>query len=200
MLDAEGTMARLDDVRPESVGPELRPLVERIAAERGQVSPLYRVLLHSPVIARGWLALGTAVRLEAALDPKLRELTILQVGYLLQADYEFSHHYPIALKHGATAEQVAALPAFETSPLFDERERDALRFAKVSTLDVRVPDAVYEAVRRHLDPQTMLELAVTVSFYNGVCRLIHALGIELEPDHPSWLSALGLAAERQPGA
>lgn len=193
-------MARLDYVRPEDVGPDLQPLVAQIAAERGRVGPLYQMLLNSPVIARGWLALGTAVRLEAALDPKLRELVILQVGYLLQADYEFSHHYPIALKHGATPEQVAALPDFETSPLFDERERAALRFAKVSTLDVTVPDGVFEAIRRHLDPQRMLELAVTVGFYNAVCRLIHAVGIELESDHPSWLQRLGLSTDRRPGA
>ena len=45
--------------------PALQPLVERIVAERGSLLHLYQMLLHSPPIAEGWLALMTAVRQKA---------------------------------------------------------------------------------------------------------------------------------------
>lgn len=183
-------MARLAYKRSEDVDPDAQALFAEIAGTRGRIGPLYQMVMNSPEIARGWFAMGNAVRLRAKLDGKLRELAILLVGHLLQADYEYSHHYPFALRNGASAEQLAALPDFETSPLFDERERDVLRFAKVSTLEVVVPDAVYEAARRHFDPQEMVELAATVGFYNMVCRVIHALQIELEPGVPSRLPKL----------
>lgn len=35
--------------------PELRPLIERIVAERGSVLHLYQMLLLSPPLAAGWL-------------------------------------------------------------------------------------------------------------------------------------------------
>lgn len=180
-------MARLDYARPEDARPELKRLFEQIRAERGRIGWLYQMLMHSPEIARGWLALGTAVRQRAKLDGELRELAILMVGYLLRADYEYSHHYEHALRNGATERQLAELPDFEVSDQFDERARAVLRFAKLSTQEVEVPDAAYDALRRHLDPQEIVELAATVGFYNMVCRFIHALRIELEPGYPSRL-------------
>ena len=40
----------------------VRPLAERIVAERGEILHLYQMLMHSAPLAEGWLNYLTAVR------------------------------------------------------------------------------------------------------------------------------------------
>ena len=56
---------------------------------------LMRIMSHSPGAARVFHALGRYIRYDSPLDPRLRELAILQVGWLARSDYEFSHHVKI---------------------------------------------------------------------------------------------------------
>ncbi len=61
---------------------DTRELVDKIVAQRGSVLHLYQMLLHSPPIAEGWLALMTAVRQQSSLSGGLRELVIMRVALL----------------------------------------------------------------------------------------------------------------------
>lgn len=58
-------MARMEYAVPADarvVDEALAPVVGRIVEQRGSLLNLYRMLLHSPPIADGFLHLGTAVR------------------------------------------------------------------------------------------------------------------------------------------
>src|SRR5688572_740253 len=96
--------------------PQLKPLVERIVAERGEVLDLYRMLLHSPPVAEGWLGLMTAIRQQTSLPGRLRELVIIRIAHLNRAGYEAEQHVPIALREGATRQQIDALADWERAP------------------------------------------------------------------------------------
>lgn len=160
---------------------EYAELIEQIKGERGSLLKLYHLLLTSPEFARGWLALGTAARNKNSLDPKLRELVILQIGKHYGAAYVWSTHVAIARSASATDEQLAALPPASEAPLFTERERVALRYAAVMTEDVRVPDDLFEQVRALFPPRELLDLTITAGFYNCVCRVVIALRLNEEP-------------------
>jgi alkylhydroperoxidase family enzyme len=61
---------------------------------------LLRVLVHSPAGARSFSALGQFIRFQSSLDPRLREMAILQVGYVTRSSYEYSHHIKIGRDFG----------------------------------------------------------------------------------------------------
>ena len=67
---------------PDITTPEAQPLAEQIIAERGSVLHLYRMLLHSPPVAAGWLHYLTAIRQQCVLSGDLRELVIMRVAAL----------------------------------------------------------------------------------------------------------------------
>lgn len=157
--------------------PELAPLIERIKAERGKVADLYKILLHSPVIMEGWLGLFTAIRQKAKLAGRYRELAILRVAVLNGAGYEYQAHVPFALKEGATAEQIAALKAWQLSPLFDATERAVLAYTDTMTRQVQVPDELFAEVGRHFDAQDLVELTATIAGYNLVSRFLEAMQV-----------------------
>ena len=161
--------------------PELKPLADRIRAERGgRLFNLYRVLLNNPRIAEGWLALFTAIRQESELNGRYRELAIMLVAVLNCAEYEYVQHIPFALKAGLTEEQLDALPDWRNSNLFEEADRAVLEYAEAMTRSIQVPDPVFAAVARHFDTRQTLELTVTVAGYNLVSRVLEALQVDHE--------------------
>jgi alkylhydroperoxidase family enzyme len=69
------------------------------------------------------------------------------------------------VKVGIPAAKLAALPDWETSPEFSERERAALAFATaIVREDLEVTDACWARVREHFSEPETVELAFAVGF------------------------------------
>ena len=81
-------MARLPYLDVDDLAPEHRDLLNRKINIR-------RLLVHSPDGARNYSHLGQYFRFGSKLDPRLREIAILQVGYLTKSAYVYSHHIKI---------------------------------------------------------------------------------------------------------
>jgi len=161
--------------------PELAGVIRTIKTERGgKLLNLYRALLNSPPVAEGWLKLFTAIRQKAKLAGRYRELAILRVALLNGADYEYRAHVPFALQDGLTQGQIDALPGWQVSKVFDDRERAVLAYADCVTREIRVPDSVFAEVRRYFDERELTELAATVAGYNMVSRFLEAMQIDHE--------------------
>ena len=156
---------------------ELAALEAKILQERGNISPLYQILLNAPEIAQGWEALLTAIRNRNSLSPAIREMIILRVAVLNRANYEFDAHAPHAIKAGMSQEKIESLKDSTISDVFDERECLILKLTDVMTQDIQVPDTVFDQVRPYFNDQEILELVATISAYNMVSRLLNALHI-----------------------
>lgn len=172
-------MARLP--YPDIDHPDIAPLVERIKRERGgRMLNLYRMLLHSPPLAEGWLAFFTAVRQKGVLSGRYRELAILRIAVINGADYEFEAHVPFALKEGLTQAQVDALRATRTPDGLADADRAVLAYADAMTRQVRVPEEVFVQVREQLPERELVELTVTIAGYNCVSRFLEAIAVDHE--------------------
>lgn len=159
--------------------PELAPLIATIKSERGgKLLHLYQALLNSPPLAEGWLKLFTAIRQKTKLGGRYRELAILRVALLNGADYEYRAHLRFARQEGLSEEQIDAMPAWEQSRSFDERERTVLAYTDCITRGIRVPDAVFAEVKRAFDDREIVELTATIGGYNLVSRFLVAMQLD----------------------
>jgi uncharacterized peroxidase-related enzyme len=175
-------MPRVPYLNREDLPEKDREIFDQLAEERGQpVGNIFRTLAHTPNLLKRFLALGGHLRNRTALDPKLRELAILTVGRLANAEYEFVHHWNIALRVGVPREQLERLADFETAAIFNDQERAVIRYAVEATNQIQVSDKTFEALRGFLDNRRILELVQNVAFYNMVVRILVPLGVELEP-------------------
>ena len=95
-------MARLPYLEPDQVAPEYRDMLKRN-------TNLHKLLVNSPDMARAFNGIGGFIRFKSKLDPRLRELAILQVGWLERSEYEFTHHVRIGKEFGVTDEDIQAL-------------------------------------------------------------------------------------------
>ena len=158
--------------------PDIAPLAQQIAAERGSVLHLYRMLLNSPPVAQGWLNFLTAIRQKSSLEGAIREMVIMRVAVVNGAPYEAEQHAPIAIREGMTREQVDALANWETSDLFDARQRAVLAYSDSMTRQIHVPDEVFAAASGHFNEREMVELTATIAAYNMVSRFLEATHID----------------------
>lgn len=162
--------------------PTIKPIVNRIAAERGNVLSLYQMLLHSPEIAEGWLGYLTAIRQKSNLAGDIRELVIMRIALLNGAPYEADQHAPIALKEGVSQNQLDALHSWESSALFNDKMRAVLAYTDAMTRYVQVKDTVFSEVSKYFEAQQLVELTATIAAYNMVSRFLEALQIHTN-DH-----------------
>lgn len=175
-------MARIHPIDEDSRGID-QALLQAVKARRGgKLLNLDRQLLHSPPLARGWNDYMGAVRSRTLLDGGLREMVILLVAVLNRAPYEFTQHAPLALAEGLSKAQIDALAQWRTSVLFDERQRDVLAYAEAMTVQVQVPQPLFDAVRGHLEVRELVELTAVVASYNMVSRFLEALQIQIEEE------------------
>ncbi|MSR15895.1 MAG: carboxymuconolactone decarboxylase family protein [Gammaproteobacteria bacterium] len=176
-------MARVPYLTQAEVSPQNQDLLTRNLN-------LYRALVHSPDTARTFAALGLHIRYHLKLDPRLREMAILQVGYLTRAPYEFSHHVEIGHTFGVTDADIQSIVAEsrgETSAL-PPLDRAVLRAARELVAQPALSDEAYAALSTDLDHERIVELIVTISFYCGVVRILGALKIDVEPEYQHYLT------------
>ncbi len=155
---------------------------------------LYKALANSPGGARNFSRLGRYIRFESRLDSRLRELAILQVGYLTRAPYEWSHHVKVGRDFGlsdddfrALAEETAGRPS-GLEPL----ARWVLKAAREMTTDLAISDQTYAALAQDLDAECLTDLVLIIGFYNGVVRVLASLKIDVEDEYRSYLEEFPL--------
>ena len=131
-------MARVPYLEPSDLAPEDQDLLKRPIS-------LFKALVNSPKAARAFSGLGSYIRYGSKLDPRLRELAILQVGWLARSPYEWSHHVKLGHDFGVTDDDIQALiddTAGKPTGL-DTLSQTVLRAAREMTEDGAMAEATF---------------------------------------------------------
>jgi AhpD family alkylhydroperoxidase len=172
-------MARLPLI-DEHAGPDIAALVGKIRGARGgRLHDFYKALLHSPGVASAWFDFNNAVRFQAQLDDRVRELVIMRVAALTGCGYVFEvHKAQYAKPAGVTPDEVEALRSRGQPALFGGRESALLAYVDAMTRDVEVPDDLFEGMRGRFSDREVVEVTVLTAAYNMHTRFLKALGFE----------------------
>lgn len=159
-----------------------REVYDRMQRERGNPTPhVFLALANMPNLLDALLTFTREMRHGSVMDARHRELGIMMTARTANSAYEFDHHWNHAIKAGATREQLEALDAFETSPLFSEKERAICRYAAEATRDIEVTDATWNGLLAHFPLREAMDLVMAVAWYNAVARINGPLRVENEP-------------------
>lgn len=180
-------MARLPYIDADDLAENDRDLLSRPIN-------LYRQLANSPDALRHFQPFGQWTRHRGPLNPRLREMAILQVGYLARAPYEWSHHIRIGRDFGVSEDDVRAVIA-ETdggASGLPDLDRAVLRAARQMTTDMRIDDDTFALLQGAMGKDELVQLILTIAHYNGVVRILATLEIDIEPEYQEWLDAFPL--------
>ena len=115
------------------------------------------------------------------LDPKLRELGQTRAGFARGSQFVFSQHCKAMRAVGFSEEQIAAIPACNTSDAFSPPERAVLAYADELVLQCgRVQDDTFHCLRAHLSEEEILELTYITLTYELHATMCRALRLEYD--------------------
>jgi 4-carboxymuconolactone decarboxylase len=170
-------MARLPYVDPATAPPPVREALEALPPLN-----IFRTLAHAETAFRPYLRFGGAILGELELDPKLRELAILQVAKLSEAEYEWVQHVAIGRHAGLTDEQIAAVERGDhEAACFDDAQRAVLAVTADVVRGPRVSDEAFAELANRLSPREIVELLLTAGSYLMLARVMTVLEIETDP-------------------
>ena len=183
-------MSRLPLVSDRPSDPILAEIFGRLSAQGREPSNLYRVLGHAPAMLRAWVGMAWPLRTEPAAPRALRELMIMRAAQLTDAEYEWAHHWAMAVGAGVAEAKLRSLAGWRSSDLFSEPERAALAYAEEIVAGAEVGEGTFAEVRRLFAPAEVIELTLTASFYANVARVLRALDVDLEPGYEEEVAAM----------
>ena len=116
------------------------------------------------------------------------------MGWLARSPYEWSHHVKLGLDFGVSEADIQALiddTAGKPTAL-DALTSTVLRAAREMTLDGAMADGTFAELQQALGNELIVDLTVTIGFYNAVVRLLATLQIDVEDDYMPYLKKFPL--------
>ena len=175
-------MARIDPLRLDELPDEAKPILEYSNALMGFVANDVLTMARWPALLSAMQPLVGVIYGPGELDDGLKRLVALMVSSASGCRYCQAH-----TAHGSSAapgiadEKIAAVWEFETSPLFDEAERAALRVAMgAGQVPNGVTDAQFAALREHFSDRQIMELVGVICLFGFLNRWNDTLATELE--------------------
>src|ERR1700761_2901600 len=152
-------MARVPYLEATDLSAENQDLLKR------RIS-LFQALVNSPNAARAFGGLGHFIRYGSKLDPRLRELAILQVGWLARSPYEWSHHIKLGHDFGVTDDDIRALiDDTEGRPTsLDGLSRLVLAAAREMTGHGAMTEPTFAALHAELGNELVVDLTLAIGF------------------------------------
>ena len=146
-------MARLGYLSKSELRPQDRDMLNRDIN-------IVRLLAHSPGMARHLLETALYVRNQSPLDARLREIAIIQVGYVMHSTYEYTHHIELAHDFGVSDDDIRAIAdatAGRPTPL-PALDEAVLRAARDISLGGDVDDETFAVLRTGFDNECMVRI------------------------------------------
>jgi len=167
---------------PQPLDPILQQMFEKRTAQGGAIINLQLTTGHAPKFARAASAMAFTIRFDAATPRRLIELTIMRTAQIVGSTYEINQHTPLIKMCGYSDAQIAALPAWQASTLFDDKERAVLGYVEEMTHGGDVDDPTFATLEKYFPPQQIVELTYTIGNYYANGLLTKALRIQVESD------------------
>ena len=167
---------------PQPLDPILQEMFDKRRAQGGAIINLQIATGHAPKFTRASSTMALTIRFEAKTPRRLLELVIMRTAEIVGSTYEINQHIRLAKMCGYSDAQIAALPTWQASTLFDDKERATLAYVEEMAHGGDVDDPAFAALQKFFTPQEIVEITYTVGNYYANGLLTKALRIEVETD------------------
>ncbi len=169
-------MGVVNPLTKEQSSPEVHDTFEKFVARAGKVPNIFAAMAHRPAVLNAFLPLYKAIVNEGTVEAKYKELAYLRASMVNGCEYCTRAHIASSKRAGVTAEQVAALPFFARSPLFDEKEKATILYAdRVTRGAAGIRGPQLEELRKFYDEGQIVELTLVICIANFTNRFNDAL-------------------------
>jgi 4-carboxymuconolactone decarboxylase len=173
--------------------PRQQEISDRISSRRGGTRGPFLVWLRSPELAEKVEALGAYCRFESALDPRLRELSLLIAARHFDAQYSWNAHIGKAVGAGVSRESLQAL-AENKEPGFTRRDEDIVyQFSTQILGEHFVSDETFAAALAEFGEEGVVDLIGSLGNFSMLAMLLNTFQVDLQPVDPPFPDVRGYA-------
>ena len=173
-------MPRLDPLPMEELG-DLAPMLQAMAAQTGYEMNSLKTLGRKPQIVETLMAFAGAVMAPGDVSPELKNMVSQIVSQAAGCGYCMAHTGHAGHGLDIAADKQAALWDFETSDLFSDAERAALRVAQgAGQAPNGVSDEDFDALKHHFSDDQIIEIIAVISMFGFFNRFNDTMATELE--------------------
>lgn len=155
------------------------PRGSRALRPEGFLTGPFDALLRSPGLGAAAANLGTVIRFESSIEPRLRELAIATVAAHWRARWAWYRHAEIALQAGISESVLTAIAAGQVPSCEDSAEALVYDFVDSLVRTGTVEDEVYDRTRSLLGEPTLVELVALAGYYCMECLVLNAFAVPL---------------------
>ena len=161
--------------------PELEPIFNMVEASMGFVPTSMLTMAHWPELLQTFGAFAGNVLNSGEVNPGLKQLIAFVISNAAGCRYCQAHTSHQAAKQGISVAKINAAFEFETSDLFDEAERAALRVALHAGM---VPNAVEHehmtTLNEYYTARQSVEIVAVISLFGYLNRWNDTMASTLE--------------------
>jgi AhpD family alkylhydroperoxidase len=180
-------MARIEGVPREQAGPMVKlvywfmrrgmtKMTGRDPARGSGIEPV-EVWAHQPKMMSGMGKFQQAVRKAHGVDERIKNLIELKGAQMIGCEFCVDLGSQICRNSGFSDEELLALPRYQQSDLFTEREKAALDYAvAVMRTPVEVTDELFARLKEHFSDKQIVEITALLTVVN-LDRFNAAFGI-----------------------
>src|SRR5262249_14003855 len=151
------------------LGPEDRNETQRAMLAKRPDYNIYKTLAHHLDFVRAFGVLGAFTLNGSNLQPREREIVMLRMGWLCQAEYEWSQHARIAkASAGLTDADLHRIAEGPDAPGWSDFERTLQRMVDELRYDTMIGDVTWLALRASYSDQQIMESLFTAAQYQLV--------------------------------
>lgn len=165
--------------------------IEHLASATGFVANSMLTLARRPEIARAVLGLIRAVvrNPDGTVDPELRWMVAHVTSLANGCTYCSAHTFKNGADNGVSDEKLAAIWEFETSPVFSDAERAALRIAITGGQcpSYAKPEDMAE-LRNHFNEEQIVEIGAVIALFGFNNRWNALMATDVEPSVTGFLA------------
>jgi alkylhydroperoxidase family enzyme len=176
-MEALNKMARIPYPEKDEVTKKVRKLTD----PNNRLNIL-RMMSRAGNIADAFATFAFEILAGGTLNPVLREMAILRVGYLSGSDYEVFYHEGMIRRLKVGEDKIRAIREEINSPLLSETERLVLEITDQIVHHVKMDDRQFERLHALLSQKDAMELVMAISFYMMACRFLENYEIDLDDE------------------
>jgi 4-carboxymuconolactone decarboxylase len=182
---ASGAAERFPTLTPEQMTPAQRKVADAIVAgpRKGLGGP-FNAWLRSPELADRLQQVGEHLRFHSSVPPRLNEFAILLTARAWDADYEWSAHYPLALKAGLKPTIAADVAAGRRPAGMAADETAVYDFVTELRRTHKLGDPTYAAAHAVLGDQGIVDLVALCGYYDLVSMTLNTARVAAPADGP----------------
>lgn len=160
---------------------ELQDMLDRYQEIRRFIPNSVLTMSRRPNIAKSFAALNHAILYEGTVASELKMLVSLASSQASGCRYCQSHMANLSSIYKASDKKIAAVWEFETSELFTDAERAALRLAiKGSLIPNDAGEAEFDELKKYFDPGQIVEIVATIALFGYLNRWNDTMATSLE--------------------